>query len=89
MSYSNDILSKKVRCMPHIGAALTLTTWLTIHLTKSIQERAAAKEKPATMALRDWDSSSLVTRVTVSAATADIFFILYPEILIWEQFLFY
>src|SRR6056300_303084 len=47
---------------------LTLTTWFTNQRTRSIHERAAAKEKPATTAFKDCDSSSWLISVTVSAA---------------------
>ena len=50
---------------PFLG---TLTTWLMTHRTRSIQDIAAAKEKPATIALSDWVSSSCVTRLTVATA---------------------
>jgi len=43
-----------------------------VQRTKSIQDIAAAKEKPPTMELRVWVWSSWVTRVTVWRAAADI-----------------
>jgi len=59
---------------PFLG---TLTIWVITQRMKSIQDIAAAKEKPATMELRVWVWSSWVTRSTVLRAlvTADIVYI--------------
>jgi len=48
-----------------------ITCWM-IQRTKSIQLIAAAKEKPATIALRDWVSNSWVTRLTLDIGESDI-----------------
>jgi hypothetical protein len=46
--------------------------WVIDQRTKSIQDMAAAKEKPATMELRVWLWSSWVTRFTVGIIAADM-----------------
>jgi hypothetical protein len=45
--------------------------------TKSIQDIAAAKEKPATMELRVWEESSWETRLTVSMAADMVCYTMY------------
>src|SRR5210317_1266436 len=66
---------------PFLG---TLITWLMMKRTTSIQDIAAANEKPATIAFNDWVSSSWVTRVTVLIASFIVSNILYPTKIIYS-----
>src|SRR6056300_1025961 len=71
---------------PFLG---TLTIWVIDQRTKSIQDIAAAKEKPATMELRVWVWSSWETRFTVWIAADMVLYITLGKKLFERKFLFF